>query len=63
MIYMDNAATNMGNIGIFNINSPYADNSEFENARKRIANCLKFIAENIYFTSGGCEAYSCVVNG
>ena len=58
MIYMDNAATNMGNIGIFNINSPYADNSEFENARKRIANCLKLKAENIYFTSGGCEANS-----
>lgn len=58
MIYMDNAATNLGNIGIFNINSPYADNSEFENARTRIANCLKVKSNNIYFTSGGCEANS-----
>ena len=58
MIYMDNAATNMGNIGQFNINSPYADNSDFEKARKRIANCLKVNASNIYFTSGGCESNS-----
>lgn len=58
MIYMDNAATNLGNIGIFNINSPYADNTEFENARATIANLLKVHADNIYFTSGGCEANS-----
>ena len=58
MIYMDNAATNMGNIGEFNINSPYADKTEFENARTRIANCLRVSRDNIYFTSGGCEANS-----
>lgn len=58
MIYMDNAATNMGNVGFFNINSPYADNTEFEEARKRIAKCLKVPSKDIYFTSGGCEANS-----
>ena len=58
MIYMDNAATNMGNIGRFNINSPYASNLDFENARVRIANCLRVHSDDIYFTSGGCEANS-----
>ena len=58
MIYMDNAATNMGNIESFNINSPYADNEDFEKARDRIGECLKVSPSDIFFTSGGCEANS-----
>ena len=60
MIYMDNAATRMGNYGSFNVNSPYADEQKikFENARNRIADTLHCNSEHIYFTSGGCEANS-----
>ena len=59
-IYMDNAATRMGNFGTFNVNSPYAQEQQikFEEARKKIANSLHCEAENIYFTAGGCEANS-----
>ena len=60
MIYMDNAATSLGNYGLFNVNSPYADEQKikFENARKRIASVINCKPEELYFTSGGCEANS-----
>jgi len=60
MIYMDNAATKLGNFGLFNINSPYAreQKESFEIARENIAIMLNVNPEHIYFTSGGCEANS-----
>lgn len=60
MIYMDNAATRMGNYGKFNVNSPYAQEQKikFEQARLRIGEILRVPPEQIYFTSGGCEANS-----
>lgn len=62
MIYLDNAATKLGNYKKFNINSPYAQDAkmQFENARIDIANYLgpSVSANDIYFTSGGCEANS-----
>lgn len=63
MIYMDNAATKLGNYNMPNINSPYASEhkQQFEDARKSIANKLHIEPENIYFTSGGCEANSWVL--
>ena len=60
MIYLDNAATKMGNYKKFNINSPYAQSARetFEKARQTIADVFKVPKEHIYFTSGGCEANS-----
>lgn len=60
MIYIDNAATRLGNYGLFNINSPYATDNKvkFEHARDSIAKVLNIRPEYIYFTSGGCEANS-----
>lgn len=63
MIYMDNAATSLGNYGLYNVNSPYATEQKvkFENARKRIASIINCKPEELYFTSGGCEANSWVL--
>ncbi len=60
MIYMDNAATHLGNFGQPNVNSPYAIEykNKFEDARKEIGMCLNCDPERIYFTSGGCESNS-----
>lgn len=60
MIYMDNAATRLGNFGLPNVNSPYAteEKMNFENARKTIGDCLKCSPDKIFFTSGGCESNS-----
>lgn len=60
MIYMDNAATRLGNFGLPNVNSPYAteERVNFENARKIVGDCLKCDPDRIFFTSGGCEANS-----
>lgn len=60
MIYLDNAATMKGVDGFFNINSPYARENKikFEYARDHIGELLHIKPENIYFTSGGCEANS-----
>ena len=63
MIYIDNAATRLGNFGSPNINSPYAEEEKrrFEESRKLIARCLGVKSDDIYFTSGGCEANSWVL--
>lgn len=60
VIYMDNAATRLGNKGIFNVNSPYAQDAkeQFERARFDIGRQLNINPERIFFTSGGCEANS-----
>lgn len=60
LIYMDNAATRLGNKGIFNVNSPYAQDEKiiFENARRDIGKQLNINPDRIFFTAGGCEANS-----
>lgn len=60
MIYMDNAATRLGNFGMPNVNSPYAleDKATFEYARTLIGECMNCDPDKIFFTSGGCESNS-----
>lgn len=65
MIYLDNAASKLGNYGVFNANSSYADDEQIElyNARKRIADVINADPEEIFFTSGGCESNSWAIQG
>lgn len=60
MIYMDNAASRLGNYNNFNANSAYATERQqnIEHAREQIAYVLNCSPNEIYFTSGGCESNS-----
>lgn len=64
-IYLDNAATYRGNFEDYNANSLYADEQrEIVNlARKKIASVINCTPEEIFFTSGGCEANSWALQG
>lgn len=65
MIYLDNAATYMGNFGICNANSPYADKEKeaLEKDREIIAKIIHCKPQEIYFTSGGCESNTWAIMG
>lgn len=64
-IYLDNAATFRGNFNDYNANSLYADEQKeiVEEARKKISYVINCTPEEIFFTSGGCEANSWALQG
>ncbi len=65
MIYLDNAATKLGNYNTFNSNSLYAEaeQNKLYEYRNKIAKCISAEPEEIYFTSGGCESNSWAIQG